>query len=1200
MAKLSYDLSKLEEATYDAIARELLNGVESLNLIQTNIPKPGFDFMRQNDAGELKTVALIKGSHRVILTDFHDILEDVDLFLEEYNSVKYFIVFFSSLDFDYIDAISEYDNINIDYNFKIYDLNWINQKLFEFPHIVNKFNLELLNNDDYKLFENAFRLERKYFIVSYIKDNNNKSLDFINNSYWDGNLSDKNKAISNEIKPGDVLFLSNKRRNKTFVYAIGVVQEENYDNNYKINVSWNRFSKPDSITLDEFDDFNTDIKRILPSEARTAFLSIQNIFPSIISILMGMSSKTLNLKEIQYWWIKANKDYWKFSNLKKGNIHTFSILDTTYSENSKQEYFYEININDLVIGYQTVENIGVKVVFEVYDIIDDGSIILLTIVDVFAEDEKLEYRHIKELQLFSKSEVVIEENEGNIYKLTKDEFDEVINVTDSIVEVKSMTSQQTGSVNGSNDLAHAKKDLLGFEPDVKVLASLIALKKMDPPLAIALFGNWGMGKSFFMHHLEKKINELSKYQGFIESKGQLNTEYKVLEGNKYCKGIAQIKFNAWSYVDSNLWAGLVSSIFEKLNEYIAESTKSGVAKLKVQEKLREQLTALQVLKETEEQKKKRLETLKENYKVELEKLEKGVVIDIGNELLAINNTDDELSNAFNELAIEQNIFGKNFNIEGAKLVSEYKYWSNFYDNFKKTPQLIGYLKIVIFVVMLTLSIICSFNWEFFSFSTPIISAISGVSAILSKAGVWWRSNYSNVKNYVNIFNSFIESKTELKADLGKLENNINLVEEEKKYAKAQIKELKNKITKVQIDLNENLTEAAINDFIGERAQHKDYKEHLGIVSTIRKDFETLSELFIESKEVNKKSLKENRSEINKKELLDLDREFINDQFETGKKLERIILYIDDLDRCSDEKVLEVLQAVHLLMAFPLFIVVVGVDKRCVNNALNHKNISQYFNSTGAKNLKQLKEEFDIEVIKPNEYLEKIFQIPFQIPNADCEGIHNMIDDLFDGQIADVDIMVDDIIDEKGDIDVESFVGIGYKNNETDSPIGNIYSEEIEGKNSRVENTIETPPDLTITPEELNQIKKISELVGNTPRTIKRFVNLYRILRAHSQLSHDSLSKNEKLAIMFTLAINIGKYKVEAKRLFDDIRNENNYPLSKYLTNSNYIVFYNQLKKNGMEDVLDLFCEDINKHLPFIERFSFDEICNSNKEQKNAK
>ena len=51
------------------------------------------------------------------------------------------------------------------------------------------------------------------------------------------------------------------------------------------------------------------------------------------------------------------------------------------------------------------------------------------------------------------------------------------------------------------------------------------------------------------------------------------------------------------------------------------------------------------------------------------------------------------------------------------------------------------------------------------------------------------------------------------------------------------------------------------------------------------------------------------------------------------RINRIVLYIDDLDRCPERKVVDVLQAVHLLLAYPLFVVVVGVDPRWLLHSL---------------------------------------------------------------------------------------------------------------------------------------------------------------------------------------------------------------------------------------------------------------------------
>src|SRR6185312_2766521 len=97
-------------------------------------------------------------------------------------------------------------------------------------------------------------------------------------------------------------------------------------------------------------------------------------------------------------------------------------------------------------------------------------------------------------------------------------------------------------------------------------------------------------------------------------------------------------------------------------------------------------------------------------------------------------------------------------------------------------------------------------------------------------------------------------------------------------------------------------------FVTERAATDEYRQHLGLISTVRKDFEQLVSL-----------LKDWR---------------VNGGDEDGRPgIDRIVLYIDDLDRCSPRQVVDVLQAVHLLLALDLFVVVVGVDPRWLLRAL---------------------------------------------------------------------------------------------------------------------------------------------------------------------------------------------------------------------------------------------------------------------------
>src|SRR6185369_2506429 len=80
----------------------------------------------------------------------------------------------------------------------------------------------------------------------------------------------------------------------------------------------------------------------------------------------------------------------------------------------------------------------------------------------------------------------------------------------------------------------------------------------------------------------------------------------------------------------------------------------------------------------------------------------------------------------------------------------------------------------------------------------------------------------------------------------------------------------------------------VYDFLTERRASNAYLAHVGLISTIRPDFERLGTL-----------------------LADL-------KAQGTRPIDRIVLYIDDLDRCEPEKVVEVLQAVHLLLAFDIF------------------------------------------------------------------------------------------------------------------------------------------------------------------------------------------------------------------------------------------------------------------------------------------
>src|SRR5579864_5913782 len=98
-------------------------------------------------------------------------------------------------------------------------------------------------------------------------------------------------------------------------------------------------------------------------------------------------------------------------------------------------------------------------------------------------------------------------------------------------------------------------DLLQIEQDVLALATLIAARDSSPPLSIGLFGDWGSGKTFFMGQLRRTIAQLAE---------EANQSKKMQRDLPFYKRIVQIEFNAWHYVEGNLWASMVEHILENL------------------------------------------------------------------------------------------------------------------------------------------------------------------------------------------------------------------------------------------------------------------------------------------------------------------------------------------------------------------------------------------------------------------------------------------------------------------------------------------------------------------------------------------------------------------------------------------------------------------------------------------------------------
>lgn len=110
-----------------------------------------------------------------------------------------------------------------------------------------------------------------------------------------------------------------------------------------------------------------------------------------------------------------------------------------------------------------------------------------------------------------------------------------------------------------------------------------------------------------------------------------------------------------------------------------------------------------------------------------------------------------------------------------------------------------------------------------------------------------------------------------------------------------------------------------------------------------------------------------------------DLRFVHRRVKKHHPLAKVVVYVDDLDRCSDEKIIELLQAVHLVLANCEYFVFLSMDTEMIYRAIR----LHY-----AKSGEQLPRNF------PENYLRKIIQLSFHLPAADADRLFELTSRLF--------------------------------------------------------------------------------------------------------------------------------------------------------------------------------------------------------------
>jgi hypothetical protein len=666
-------------------------------------------------------------------------------------------------------------------------------------------------------------------------------------------------------------------------------------------------------------------------------------------------------------------------------------------------------------------------------------------------------------------------------------------------------------------------DKLGVANDALAIANVTAGKSTNLPLAFGIFGDWGAGKTFFMRLIQDQI------AGFVKSTKDDGFEHAIV----------QIQFNAWHYAETNLWASLVGHIFDELDRWMIRDESKGDAKSADQILKRlatsRQLTfeaATELVQRRKEHAKasKALGKAQEDLAKAQEDAARAPITVWRAAVEATRDAimgDAELKQQFG--VIQDTLGVPNLIEDKAKLTAAL-------DELNRSASAgnaaLGALRATLggggtvllaiaalIGVPLVLFILHQWLARFPDWSgfAEVGRGFEAVGGLLTMLAVLIHSFSGKLKSLTDKFTRLkqgidaqvtIATQAERKtaADAAS-EVGQSVAEVEK--AKTLVQATGEQVVAALKEYAEETGTLRLHRFVRARAGAEGYGKHLGLVSTIRKDFEQLQSLMLKKEDEEPPEHLEQARRHYEARVDDLIKE-AGDALEKGERdqlretaksirdfvmpegmaFRRIVLYIDDLDRCEPDKVVEVLQAVNMLLSFELFVVMVAVDARWLSRSLE-KRYPDFFGVAESKGSEDPKDKADekangkhdeggIGRATAGDYLEKIFQIPYWVPPMDRESSVVLVRDL---------VAADRIEPEKDNQSRQA--GSGQRQGQGQG--------QRQGTPEDEDNQPESlkPPSraLGLTEDEIETLTALSPFLGGSPRRARRFVNVYRVAKA---------------------------------------------------------------------------------------------------------
>ncbi|MDT3438727.1 P-loop NTPase fold protein [Pseudofrankia sp. BMG5.37] len=403
-------------------------------------------------------------------------------------------------------------------------------------------------------------------------------------------------------------------------------------------------------------------------------------------------------------------------------------------------------------------------------------------------------------------------------------------------------------------------DLLDVSDDVDTLAALIAASSTEPPLAVAVLGEWGAGKSTVLRQVHARVERLAGLS--------LNN----LGRSAYVTSIRQITFNAWHYSDDHVWTGLVEHLFREL------AGTQPTAPAPAPEATRQKQSQL---RQTAEQ----LEASRDRLDAQLREIDTAPAL--AGRLAAAGSLGGFARAALSAVGGVAGDLRRGYRI------------------------LTGWAVL-----------------------------LAGAGALWLWLGPWSRSAAVPVAGVIALAPFAV---------LGRVHSwMVRFTADQRRRLAEQAGQVRRDLADARAHLAQIDAAANLADVLDRLTTGRAYEGYRGLVGQISSDLDLLEQALTAARV-----------------------EWQTSGSTARPPLERIVLYVDDLDRCSPDRVVDVLTAIHLLLARRLFIVLVAVDAAWLRRSLTAHHATLFGPTVDG-------DPASAVVVTPIDWLDKIFQIPFAL------------------------------------------------------------------------------------------------------------------------------------------------------------------------------------------------------------------------------